>query len=78
MLSRKPDASAQREKIPMTDDQLIEELHELKRRNETPIPLIEMFDALLSVDPRLSAKQKRRRFDKIMAATLERLERKDA
>jgi hypothetical protein len=62
----------------MTDDQLIEELHELKRRNETPIPLIEMFDALLSVDPRLSAKQKRRRFDKIMVATLERLERKDA
>ena len=27
----------------MTDDQLAE-LHELKRRNETPIPLIEMFD----------------------------------
>ena len=32
----------------MTDDQLVEELHELKRRNETPIPLIEMFDALPS------------------------------
>jgi hypothetical protein len=62
----------------MTDDQLTEQLHELKRRNETPIPLIEMFDAMLSLDPRLSAKQKRKRFDKIMAATLERLERKDA
>ena len=62
----------------MTDDELVKELHELKRRNETPIPLIEMFDALLSVDPRLSAKQKRKSFDKIMAATLERLERKDA
>jgi predicted protein tyrosine phosphatase len=62
----------------MTDDQLAEQLHELKRRNETPIPLIEMFDAMLSLDPRLSAKQKRKRFDKIMAATLERLERKDA
>ena len=34
----------------MTDDQLAEQLHELKRRNETPIPLIEMFDALLSLD----------------------------
>ena len=62
----------------MTDDQLAEQLHELKRRNETPITLIEMFDALLSLDPRLSAKQKRKSFDKIMAATLERLERKDA
>ena len=62
----------------MTDDELAKELHELKRRNETPIPLIEMFDALLSLDPRLSAKQKRKRLDKIMAATLERLERKDA
>ena len=62
----------------MTDDQLAEQLHELKRRNETPIPLIEMFEALLSLDPRLSAKQKRKSFDKIMAATLERLERKDA
>ena len=62
----------------MTDDQLAEQLHELKRRNETPIPLIEMFDALLSLDPGLSAKQKRKSFDKIMAATLERLERKDA
>jgi hypothetical protein len=56
----------------------VKELHELKRGNETPIPLIEMFDALLSLDPRLSAKQKRKRFDKIMAATLERLQRKDA
>ena len=62
----------------MTDDQLAEQLHELKRLNDTPIALIEMFDALLSLDPRLSAKQKRKRFDKIMAATLERLEPKDA
>ena len=62
----------------MTDDELAKELHELKRRNQTPIPLIEMFDALLSLDPGLSAKQKRKRFDKIMAVTLERLERKDA
>jgi hypothetical protein len=35
----------------MTDDELVEELHELKRRNQTPIPLIEMFDALLYLDP---------------------------
>jgi hypothetical protein len=62
----------------MTDDQLVEELHELKRRNEAPIPLIEMFDALLSLDPRLSAKQRRKKFYEIMAAALERLERKDA
>ena len=46
----------------MTDDELAKELHELKRRNQTPIPLIEMFEALLSLDPRLSTKQKRRRF----------------
>jgi len=62
----------------MTDDELAKELHELKRRNQTPIPLIEMFDALLSLDPRLSAKQKRKRSYEIMAAALERLERKDA
>jgi hypothetical protein len=62
----------------MTDDELAKELHELKRRNQTPIALIEMFEALLSLDPRLSTKQKRRRFDKIMATALERLERKDA
>jgi len=62
----------------MTDDELAEELHELKRRNETPIPLIEMFDALLSLDPRLSARQRRKRSYEIMAAALERLERKDA
>ena len=61
----------------MTDDQLAE-LHELKRRNETPIPLIEMFDALLSLDPSLSPKQRRKRSYEIMAAALERLERKDA
>ena len=36
----------------MTDDQLADQLHELKRRNETPLPLIEMFEALLSLDPR--------------------------
>jgi hypothetical protein len=62
----------------MTDDELARDLHELKRRNQTPIPLIEMFEALLSLDPRLSAKQKHRRFDKIMATALERLQRKDA
>ena len=62
----------------MTDDELAKELHELKRRNQTPIALIEMFEALLSLDPRLTTKQKRRIFDKIIAAALERLERKDA
>ena len=62
----------------MTDDQLVEELHELKRRNEAPIPLIEMFDALLSLDPKLTAKQRRKQSYDIMAAALERLERKDA
>ena len=62
----------------MTDDQLADQLHELKRRNETPLPLIEMFEALLSLDPRLSAKQKRKKSTQIMARALERLERKDA
>ena len=62
----------------MTDDELVKELHELKRRNQTPLALIEMFDALLSLDPRLSARQRRRRSYEIMAAALERLERKDA
>jgi hypothetical protein len=42
---------AQTEITPMTDDDLVEELHELKRRNHSPIPLIEMFDALLFLDP---------------------------
>jgi hypothetical protein len=62
----------------MTDDQLAKELHELKRRRETPLPLIEMFDELLSLAPGLSAKQKRKRSLEIMATALERLERKDA
>jgi hypothetical protein len=62
----------------MTDDELVAELHELKRRNQTPLALIEMFDALLSLDPRLSARQRRKRYYEIMAAALERLERKDA
>jgi hypothetical protein len=62
----------------MTDDELAEELHELKRRNETPIPLIEMFDALLALDPGLRGKQRRKKTRKIMVAALERLERKDA
>ena len=62
----------------MTNDELVNELHELKRRNETPLALIEMFDELLSLDPRLSAKERRRRYYEIMAAALERLQRKDA
>jgi hypothetical protein len=62
----------------MTNDELTEELHELKRRKETPIPLIEMFEALLALDPRLSAKQRRKKSTQIMARALERLERKDA
>jgi hypothetical protein len=33
------------------EHQLAKELHELKRRRETPLPLIEMFDALLSLAP---------------------------
>jgi hypothetical protein len=51
----------------MTDDQLAAELHELKRRNETPIALIEMLDALLSPAPGLSTKQRRKRAYEIMA-----------
>jgi hypothetical protein len=62
----------------MTDNQLAKELHELKRRRETPLPLIEMFDALLSLAPGLSAKQQSKRSVGIMATALERLERKDA
>ena len=53
----------------MTHDQLAKELHELKRRNETPIPLIEMFDALLSLGPRLTAKRRKKSYE-ITAAAL--------
>jgi hypothetical protein len=52
-------------------------LHELKRRCETPLPLIETFDALLSLAHGLSAKQKRKQSDEIMATALKRSERKD-
>ena len=62
----------------MTDDELAKELHELKRRNQTPIPLIDMFEALLALDPRLTAKQRRKKSYEIMVAALHRLERKDA
>ena len=62
----------------MTYDQLAKEVHRLKRRNETPLALIEMFDALLSLDPGLSLKQKRKKSREIMATALARLERKDA
>ena len=62
----------------MTHDQVAKELHELKRRNETPIAPIEMFNAHLFFDPRLSAKDRRKRSYEIMAAALARLERKDA
>ena len=62
----------------MTDNELVDQLHELKRRNQSPIALIEMFDALLSLDPRLTAKQRRKKSYEIMTAALERLERKDA
>jgi len=62
----------------MTRDQLAQELHRLKRRNETPLALIEMFDALFALDPSLSAKQKRKKSTDIIATALERLERKDA
>jgi hypothetical protein len=51
----------------MTNDQLAKELRELKRRRETPFPLIEMFDGLLSLALGLSAKPKRKRSDEIMA-----------
>jgi len=62
----------------MTDNELVDQLHELKRLNQSPIALIEMFDALLSLDPRLTAKQRRKKSCEIMAAALHRLERKDA
>ena len=67
-----------RRKPLMTDDQLTVQLHELKRRNEAPIALIEMLDALLSLDPNLNAKQKRKKSYEIMARALQRLERKNA
>jgi hypothetical protein len=49
----------------------------LKRRNQAPIALIEMLDALLSLDLCLSAKQKRKKSYEIMARALQRLQRKD-
>jgi hypothetical protein len=75
--SRPPTASASAES-PNDVRPVAKELHELKRRRETPLPLIEMFDELLSLAPGLSAKQKRKRSNEIMAAALKRLERKDA
>jgi hypothetical protein len=51
---------------------------EREGRRETPLPLIEMFDALFSLAPGLSAKQKRKGSDEIIATALKRLERKDA
>jgi hypothetical protein len=57
-----------RRKPLMTDGQLTAQLHELKRHNEAPIALIEMLDALLSLDPSLTAKQKRKRSYEIMAS----------
>ena len=62
----------------MTADQLTAQLNELKRRNEAPMALIEMLDALLSLDPNLNAKQRRKRSYEIMVRALQRLERKDA
>jgi len=62
----------------MTRDELAQELHRLKRRNETPLALIEMFDALFSLDPSLSVKQKRKKSTEIIVTALVRLERKDA
>jgi hypothetical protein len=62
----------------MKRDDLLKELHELKRRNATPIPLIEMFDAVLSLDPGLSAKEKLEMIDEILVKAWLRLERKDA
>ena len=56
----------------MTDNQLAKELHKLKRRRGTPLPLIEMFDALLSLAPGLSAKQKCKRSLEIMATASSR------
>jgi hypothetical protein len=44
----------------MKRDDPPKKLHELKRRNATPVPLIEMFDALVSLDPGLSAKREAR------------------
>ena len=61
----------------MTDDQLTAQLHELKRRNEAPIALIEMLDALLSRS-QAHRQKKRKRSYAIMARALQRLERKDA
>ena len=57
---------------------LLKELHELKRRNATPVPLIKMFDALLSLDPGLSSKEKRAMTDELLIKAWLRLERKDA
>jgi hypothetical protein len=62
----------------MKRDDLLKEFHELKRRNATPVPLIEMFDALLSLDPGLSAKEKGAMTDEILVKAWLRLERKDA
>ena len=62
----------------MKHDDLLKELHELKRRNATPIPLIEMFDAVLSLDPGLSAKEKREMTDEILVKAWLWLERKEA
>jgi len=75
---RRRRSRARKENPFMRPNDLLEELHELKRRNATPVPLIEMFDALLSLNPGLSAKERREMTDEILVKAWLRLERKDA
>ena len=62
----------------MTRDQINTKLNAMKQQKNTPVAMIEAFEAMAKVDQSLTGEQKIHRINEIMAATLRRLERKDA
>jgi hypothetical protein len=62
----------------MTRDQINTKLDAMRRQKNTPVAMIEAFEAIAKVDQSLTDQQKIPRINEIMAETLKRLERKDA
>ena len=62
----------------MTRDQINTKLDAVKQQKNTPVAMVEAFEAMAKVDESLNDEQKMQRINEIMAATLKRLERKDA
>jgi hypothetical protein len=62
----------------MTRDQINTKLDAVKQQKNTPVAMVEAFEAMAKVDESLTDEQKMQRINEIMAATLKRLERKDA